>query len=120
MSKATPAAFLKIDVTKIDKQYFFKGAKGTYCDVTLMSNADGTDQYGNDGFVSQSISKEARARGERGPIIGNWKHAEPAQEAPRPPSRPAQPPVKDLRREPRPQEYNPDLDSDIPEDQIPF
>jgi len=65
---------LKIDVSKIDKRYLFKGSKGTYLDVTLMENKDGPDQYGNDGFIVQDIGKEAREAGEKGPIIGNWKH----------------------------------------------
>jgi hypothetical protein len=65
---------LKIDVSKIDKRYLFKGSKGTYLDVTLMENKDGPDQYGNDGFIVQDIGKEAREAGEKGNIIGNWRH----------------------------------------------
>lgn len=65
---------LKINVNLIDKTHLFKGAKGTYLDVTLMENKDGLDQYGNDGFIVQDIGKEAREAGEKGPIIGNWKH----------------------------------------------
>jgi hypothetical protein len=72
---------LKIDVKKIDKSALFAGAKGTYCDLTLMENRDPDgnpepDQYGNDGFVVQDIGKQRREAGERGPIIGNWKHAD--------------------------------------------
>ena len=29
---------------------------------------------GGDGFIVQGLSKEARERGEKGPIIGNWKY----------------------------------------------
>ena len=65
---------LKIDVKKIDKQHLFTGSKGTYMDLTLMENRDGTDQYGNDGFIIQSVSKEKREQGIKGPIIGNWRH----------------------------------------------
>ena len=65
---------LKINVNLIDKTHLFKGAKGTYLDVTLMENKDGPDQYGNDGFIVQDIGKEAREAGEKGPIIGNWRH----------------------------------------------
>lgn len=75
---------LKIDVTKIDKAHLFKGEKGTYLDCTLMENRDGPDQYGNDGFIVQDTSKEAREAGERGPIIGNFrilKRREPAKPA---------------------------------------
>jgi hypothetical protein len=65
---------LKIDVKKIDKTALYQGEKGTYLDLTLMENRDGTDQYGYDGFIVQSISKERRLAGEKGPILGNWKH----------------------------------------------
>jgi len=63
----------KIDVSKIDKNFLFKGNKGTYMDLLLMENREGPDQFGNDGFVAQGVSKEAKERGEKGPIIGNWK-----------------------------------------------
>ena len=65
---------LKINVNLIDKTHLFRGAKGTYLDVTLMENKDGPDQYGNDGFIVQDIGKEAREAGEKGLIIGNWRH----------------------------------------------
>lgn len=67
---------LKIDVTKIDKALLYKGTKGTYLDAALHENRDGTDQYGNDGFITQSVSKEERAKGTKGPIIGNWRNLE--------------------------------------------
>jgi hypothetical protein len=63
----------KIAVNKINKSLMFKGQKHTYLDVVLHENRDGEDEFGNLGFISQSISKEARERGDRGPIIGNWK-----------------------------------------------
>ena len=63
----------KIDVTKLDKGHFFKGQKGIYADLVLIPNKDGTDQYGNDGFVSQGVSKEAREKGTKGAIVGNYK-----------------------------------------------
>ena len=63
-----------IDVTKLDKTAFHKGAKGTYTDLIFFENRDGQpDQYGNLGFVTQGISKERRDAGERGPIVGNFK-----------------------------------------------
>lgn len=64
---------LKIDVTKIDKNHLFVGKSGKYLDCILNENKDGVDQYGNIGFISQSVSKEAKEKGERGPIIGNYK-----------------------------------------------
>jgi hypothetical protein len=63
----------KIDVTKLDKGHFFKGQKGIYADLVLIPNKDGVDQYGNDGFVSQGVSKEAREKGTKGAIVGNYK-----------------------------------------------
>jgi hypothetical protein len=69
---------LNIDVTKLDKTAFYKGAKGTYAKMVLF---DRPDQYGNDGFVKQDIGKERRQAGENGPIVGNWKDTE-KREAP--------------------------------------
>jgi hypothetical protein len=34
---------------------------------------DDKDQYGNDGFVSQSVTKEERENGVKMPILGNAK-----------------------------------------------
>lgn len=65
---------LSIDVTKIDKAALYKGTKGTYLNLTLMDNRDGEDQYGNHGFIVQDIGKERREAGEKGAILGNWKH----------------------------------------------
>jgi hypothetical protein len=69
---------VNLDCSKIDKTAIFHGAKGKYVDLILF---DKPDQYGNDGFVVQSISKERRDAGERGPIVGNWKDTE-KREAP--------------------------------------
>jgi hypothetical protein len=65
----------KIDVSKIAKEHLFKGAKGTYLDITLLENRDGTDKYGNDFMVVQDIGKEARDAGKKGAILGNGKIA---------------------------------------------
>ena len=83
---------LKIDVKKIKKELLFDGAKGLYMDLTLMDNREGPDQYGNDGFIVQDVGKERREAGEKGPIVGNWKHIgqrSPAQNTAPPPSRTA-------------------------------
>lgn len=63
----------KIDVHKIDKAHLYKGKKGTYLDIALLLADGGEDQYGNHYMVIQSVSKEARERGEKGPILGNAK-----------------------------------------------
>lgn len=107
----------KIDVKKINKDLLFVGQKGTYLDVAFMDNRDGTDQYGNDGFIVQDVSKEAREAGEKGPIIGNWRHVgqKPA------PAQRQQPPQSQGRRVAQPPARPPaDPDLDAPEDDIPF
>lgn len=82
LSPKTNMQSLNIDVLKIDKSAIYEGKKGKYITLTLMDNRDGTDQYGNDGFVVQDIGKQRRESGEKGPIVGNWKHvgqSKPAQ-----------------------------------------
>ena len=64
---------VKIDVTKIDKSKLYQGAKGTYLDMTTFVDTEEVDQYENHGFISQSVSKEEREKGEKGRILGNCK-----------------------------------------------
>jgi len=64
---------VKIDVTKIDKARLFKGEKGTYLDLTTFIDTDNPGQYGDHGFISQSVSKEEKAAGVKTPILGNCK-----------------------------------------------
>ena len=68
------AITLKIDVSKISKGDLYQGKKGVYLDAILWENRDGQSQYGDDGYITQGISKEKRDAGERGPIIDNWRH----------------------------------------------
>jgi len=63
---------IKIDVTKLDKTRFYKGAKGTYAEFVIYEN-DQPDQYGNDVSVKQDCSKEDRENGVKMPFIGNGK-----------------------------------------------
>lgn len=68
---------VRIDVTKLKKEWFFKGEKGTYADVAIFYNEE-QDQYGNNGMVVQSVPKEEREKDKnaKGPILGNcrvWK-----------------------------------------------
>lgn len=44
--------------------------------IAIIENRDGKDQYGNDGMITQSVSKEERLKGIKGPIIGNWRRIE--------------------------------------------
>lgn len=79
---ATVGISLRIDVTKIDKDRLYKGQKGQYLDLTTFVNLDEKDQYDNNGFVSQSVSKEERDAGVKTPILGNVKVFFPASSAP--------------------------------------
>ena len=64
---------LSIDVTKIVKDRLYKGEKGTYLNLTTFVDLDNADQYDNNGFISQSVTKEERANGVQTPILGNVK-----------------------------------------------
>jgi len=81
---AGPTITIKLDVKKIAKEHLFQGEKGTYCDLALW---DKPSDYGN-GYVTQNISREARERGEKGPILGNWKRFAPRASAGPSPSEP--------------------------------
>lgn len=79
---------LSIKTEKIEKQHLIEGKNGKIISVILFENKDGKGQYGDDGYAVQGITKEKREAGERGPIIGNWRHMEvqakaPAKSAPR-------------------------------------
>lgn len=64
---------IKIDVTKIEKQRLFPGKNGRkYLDAVLFLE-DQPDQYGQSGMIVQSVSKEERQAGVKGPILGNVK-----------------------------------------------
>jgi len=64
---------IKIDVSKIDKDRLFKGAKGVYMDLTTFIDTQVEGQYGDHGFISQSTDKEEREAGVQTPILGNCK-----------------------------------------------
>ena len=64
---------LSIDVTKIDKSRIFEGKKGKYLDLTTFIDLGDVDQYGNNGFISQSTTKEERQNNVQTPILGNVK-----------------------------------------------
>lgn len=64
---------VRIDVTKIEKDRLYKGQKGTYLDLTTFIDLDQEDQYGNHGFISQTVSKDERQQNVQTPILGNCK-----------------------------------------------
>lgn len=63
-----------------------------YADLTLWDNGKVSD-YGDDGYMSQDDSKEARERGEKGPIVGNSK---PIKTAVKPAATATPPPRNDF------------------------
>jgi hypothetical protein len=63
---------IKIDVSKIDKERLYQGKKGSYLDATVFLN-DEEGQYGDNGMITQSVSKEEREAGVKGNILGNVK-----------------------------------------------
>lgn len=77
---------ISIDVTKIDKAHLVAGKKGTYLNLTAFIDPNETDQYGNNGMVTQGLNKEARDAGQKGAILGNskvfWREESPVREAP--------------------------------------
>ena len=62
---------VRIDVKKIDKARLYAGKKGTYLDLVTFVDLDNKDQYDNNGFISQSTTKEERESGVKTPILGN-------------------------------------------------
>lgn len=64
---------LSINVSKVDKARLFQGQKGAYLDLTLFFDPETQDQFGQNGTITQSISKEERAQKVKMPIIGNAK-----------------------------------------------
>ena len=67
-----------INVEKIDKKRLYKGDKGTYLNFSVVVR-DEPDQFGNDGFVAEDISKEERESGQKGTILGNVRKVEKRQ-----------------------------------------
>lgn len=62
----------KINVVKVDKSKLFPGKNGAkWLDVVLMETPN--DEYGNDYMIVQDTSKEERAAGIKGAILGNAK-----------------------------------------------
>lgn len=64
----------KIDVKKLNKDWFFVGEKGTYLNFTVLYN-EGEDSYGNNGMLVQDVptviyKKDKTVKGE---ILGNCK-----------------------------------------------
>lgn len=61
---------LKVDVTKLDKDRFYTGKKGTYADLVVFIDTENTSQYGDHGVITQSKNKDEDIKL---PILGNAK-----------------------------------------------
>jgi len=62
----------KIDLTKVDRSKLFAGKNGAkYLDLAFIETPN--NQYGDSHMVVQSVSKEDRAKGIKGAILGNAK-----------------------------------------------
>ena len=64
---------LKINCSQIDKARLFVGQKGQYLDATVFIDVDQLDQYGNSGMITQDVTKDEKAQGVKGNILGNCK-----------------------------------------------
>ena len=64
---------LKINCSQIDKARLFAGQKGQYLDATVFIDVDQLDQYGNSGMITQDVTKDEKAQGVKGNILGNCK-----------------------------------------------
>lgn len=73
---------VKINFDLLDQSKLFPGKKGRYLDLALIETKG--NKYGDDYMVVQDLGKEARERGEKGPILGNARviRAQGAQTAP--------------------------------------
>lgn len=66
--------FGKLDVTKIIKDHLFPGKGGQkYLDIICIPTPD--SRYGDSHMICQSLPKELRDAGQKGPILGNMKVA---------------------------------------------
>jgi len=67
---------MKINLRQIDKLKIYEGKNGDYIDCTVFLREE-TDQFGNDGFIAQNVTKEQYKAGQRGNILGNVKWSKP-------------------------------------------
>jgi len=93
---------VRINVSKIDKEKLYHGAKGVYLNVCLIETPN--NEYGNDYIAIQELPKEERDAGARGAVLGNAKKLVPLEER-----QSAKPPANPVKTNP-----------EQPEDQIPF
>ena len=61
---------LSIDVSKLDKSRLYKGAKGTYANLTVFIDSN-PDQYGKNGGAKEQATKDERDQKVKMPFVGN-------------------------------------------------
>ena len=61
---------LSIDVSKLDKLRLYKGAKGTYANLTVFIDSN-PDQYGKNGGIKEQATKDERDQKVKMPFVGN-------------------------------------------------
>jgi hypothetical protein len=64
---------LRINTDNVDRSKIYKGEKGKYLTMTAFIDIDEQDQYGNNGMITQKLSKEDQDAGQKGAILGNSK-----------------------------------------------
>jgi len=92
---------IQLQLHRIDKKRLIQGQKGKYLDLVAFPNREGRSDRGDDGVTIQSVSKEEREAGERGPIIGNYRLIAAAKRDSAP-------------NAPAPEEVDPSEDEEIP------
>ncbi len=105
---ATPLKRLLIDLRKLNEAHQFEGKPDRnghvplYAALTLWDSGK-IGQYGDDGFLTQDVGKEARERGEKGGIVGNSKPVQAKSK----PAAPTPPPATRTQRQGEPDEEVP-------------
>jgi hypothetical protein len=61
-----------INVSKVNKEYLYEGKNGKYLNVVLFP-LDAPDQFGNNYKAVQGLTKEQRAAGLKGNILGSGR-----------------------------------------------
>ena len=77
---------LSIDVKAIDKARLVPHTNGkTYLNMTVFIDPDSPGKHGDHGMITQEVSKDERAQGVQGAILGNAKvFWQDQQQAPQP------------------------------------
>ena len=57
----------------IDQSRLHQGQKGGYLDATVFIDIGPADKYGNHGMITQDVTKDEKAQGVKGNILGNCK-----------------------------------------------